>query len=57
MLLTHLKRLFMRKRNIYFGVDKLPWIYKRSYLQYLDDQKRLPKHLKYLIDETDENNN
>jgi hypothetical protein len=47
------QRLIMRKRRVYFDLDKLPWIYRKSYLEYLDDQKRLPKRLKYLTEEDD----
>jgi len=39
------KQLLTLKRNIYFNVDKLPFEPKAEYLQYLADEKRLPRRL------------
>ncbi|KAL0478896.1 hypothetical protein AKO1_010726 [Acrasis kona] len=44
------QQMQMRKRNIYHGIDKLPWAYRKSYIEYLHDENRLPQRLHYLVE-------
>ncbi|KAF0978315.1 hypothetical protein FDP41_002830 [Naegleria fowleri] len=47
------ERLKTRMRNVYVNMDKMPWIWKDHYLQYLKEQDRLPKRYSYLVEDHD----
>lgn len=40
-----IKRLKQRRRETYHNIDKLPWSYKKEYLEYLKSEDRLPKRM------------